>query len=163
VAVIRIVKGDLLKATEDVIAHQVNCRGVMGAGVAKQIRSNFPIAYDHYVRLCGLYKDNPDKLLGICQIVSDYQDRRHILVANLFGQDEYGRDRIYTDENALRMAIRDLGARIRIMALFSGRPTHSIAMPYKIGCGLAGGDWEDIYRIIEDELSDLDVTLYQKE
>ena len=30
--------GNILDAQTDVIAHQVNCQGVMGAGLAKQIR-----------------------------------------------------------------------------------------------------------------------------
>ena len=30
------VSGDLLHADTDVIAHQVNCQGVMGAGLARQ-------------------------------------------------------------------------------------------------------------------------------
>ena len=33
------VKKDLL-TSEGIIAHQVNCKGVMGAGVAKQIKEN---------------------------------------------------------------------------------------------------------------------------
>ena len=32
-------RGNLLESTEDFIAHQVNCKGVMGAGVAKQIKN----------------------------------------------------------------------------------------------------------------------------
>ena len=34
---IKTVVGDILDATEDIICHQVNCRGVMGAGVAKTL------------------------------------------------------------------------------------------------------------------------------
>ena len=30
--------GDILHTEADVICHQVNCKGVMGAGLAKQIR-----------------------------------------------------------------------------------------------------------------------------
>ena len=32
---IKIVDGSLLDATEDILCHQVNCQGNMGAGVAK--------------------------------------------------------------------------------------------------------------------------------
>ncbi|WP_396136111.1 hypothetical protein [Brevibacillus brevis] len=32
---VKIVNGDLLQATEDIIGHQVNCQCVMGSGVAK--------------------------------------------------------------------------------------------------------------------------------
>ena len=31
-------KGNLLQADAPMIAHQVNCQGVMGAGIARQIR-----------------------------------------------------------------------------------------------------------------------------
>ena len=31
--------GDILHTEADVICHQVNCKGVMGAGLAKQIRN----------------------------------------------------------------------------------------------------------------------------
>ena len=34
---IKTVVGDLLDATEDIIVQQVNCRSVMGSGVAKAI------------------------------------------------------------------------------------------------------------------------------
>lgn len=37
---IKIIQGDLLEAKENIIAHQVNCKGVMGSGVAKQIKQN---------------------------------------------------------------------------------------------------------------------------
>ena len=33
-------RGDLLNAKENIIAHQVNCKGVMGAGIAKLIKNN---------------------------------------------------------------------------------------------------------------------------
>lgn len=32
------VKGDLLTSPVQYLAHQVNCKGVMGAGLAKQMR-----------------------------------------------------------------------------------------------------------------------------
>jgi O-acetyl-ADP-ribose deacetylase (regulator of RNase III) len=36
---ISIIEGDLLDQKADVITHQVNCLGVMGAGVALQIKN----------------------------------------------------------------------------------------------------------------------------
>lgn len=50
---IKIVKGDILQASEDIIGHQVNCQGVMGAGLAKQIRNKYPHVYDEYRKLCS--------------------------------------------------------------------------------------------------------------
>ena len=39
----------------------------------------------------------------------------------------------------------------------------SVAMPYGIGCGIANGDWNIVYKIIENVFSDYDVTLYKLE
>ena len=42
---INIVDGDLLSAKETYIAHQVNCYGKMGRGVAAQIMDKYPDVY----------------------------------------------------------------------------------------------------------------------
>jgi len=39
----------------------------------------------------------------------------------------------------------------------------SIAIPYGIGCGLAGGKWDIVYDIIEEVFNDYDVVIYRKE
>ena len=42
---VTVVKGNLLDATEIVIAHQVNCQKKMNSGVAKAIREKYPIVF----------------------------------------------------------------------------------------------------------------------
>lgn len=44
---------------------------------------------------------------------------------------------------------------------FAQKNNLSIAMPYGIGCGIANGDWNKVYKIIEEVFSDYDVTLYK--
>ncbi len=39
----------------------------------------------------------------------------------------------------------------------------TIAMPYRIGCGIANGDWNIVYKIIEQVFNDYSVTLYRLE
>ena len=39
----------------------------------------------------------------------------------------------------------------------------TIAIPYGIGCGIANGDWNKVYKIIEEVFNDYDVTLYRLE
>lgn len=36
----------------------------------------------------------------------------------------------------------------------------SIAIPFGIGCGIARGDWNEIYKIIEKTFNDYEVTIY---
>lgn len=40
--------GDLFESDADIIAHHVNCRGVMGSGVAKPVRFLFTETYHEY-------------------------------------------------------------------------------------------------------------------
>ena len=46
---IEYIKGNILNATEGIIVQQVNCMGVMGAGLAKQIRDKWPSVYNRYL------------------------------------------------------------------------------------------------------------------
>ena len=51
-----------------IIAHQVNCMGVMGSGVAKQVKEKYPSAFHDYQALCQANCNNRRSLLGIAQI-----------------------------------------------------------------------------------------------
>lgn len=58
---IRIVDGDLFAARDvDIIAHQVNCQGVMGSGVALQVRKLFPDVFDGYKSLVSIADKAPE-------------------------------------------------------------------------------------------------------
>ncbi|WP_289139170.1 macro domain-containing protein [uncultured Brevibacillus sp.] len=146
-----IVNGDLLKASEDIIGHQVNCKGVMGSGVAKLIKEKYPEAFDFYKEKCNTTV-NKQELLGVCQLVECENGKT---VANLFGQFKYGRGKEqYTDYAALERALIDLKKSAMIT-------NHSIALPFHIGCGLANGSWDVVSKMIDEIYSDYDVTLYK--
>ena len=48
---------------ELIICHQINCQGIMGAGLAKQIHAMFPQVYEMYQRNCTQAANRQD-LLG---------------------------------------------------------------------------------------------------
>jgi O-acetyl-ADP-ribose deacetylase (regulator of RNase III) len=151
---IKFVHGNLLDATENIICHQVNCQGVMGSGLAKQIRDKYPSVYLKYNSFCN--GKSPKELLGQMQIVQLSGDKG---VANLFGQLNYGRDKsvIYTDYHALHNSFLQLKDFAEFREL-------SVAIPYNIGCGLANGDWNVVRGIIETTFKDCDyVTIYKYE
>lgn len=131
--------GDITQSNAGIICHQVNCRGVMGAGLAKALRAKYPI-YEPYVQLCHGVK--AETLLGSTQFVQVSQDPERY-VANCFGQCNFGRDRVQTDYAALEHSLRNVEE-------FARRHTLSVAIPYGIGCGLAGGDWNTVQAILED-------------
>jgi O-acetyl-ADP-ribose deacetylase (regulator of RNase III) len=147
---IKIIKGNILYATEDIIAHQCNCQGIMGAGLAKQIRNKYPEVYESYKRYCNNTIDK-STLLGCTQFVNCFNGK---CVANLFGQYGYGRDTQYTDYDALEFCLKKVNNK-------AIQHKQSVALPYGLGCGLAGGDWNIVYRIIEEVFKDYDVTIYK--
>ncbi|MEE1504756.1 MAG: macro domain-containing protein [Acutalibacteraceae bacterium] len=150
--------GDTLTSTADVICHQVNCKGVMGAGLAKQIRDKYPNVYDHYKWHCKTFGQNlgvKSSLLG--NIILDFGkdiDNGKQIIASLFAQDGYGRDKRYTDYEALRKSLKCL-------SLFLGGHENTIAIPYQMGCGLGGGDWNIVLSIIEEELASYTVEIWK--
>ena len=76
------------------------------------------------------------------------EDHSH-LVVNIFGQDNFGRNKVYTDykalENGFDKFIKDYRNSLNIMP----EVQIPIAIPYKIGCGLAGGDWGSVSTILD--------------
>lgn len=160
---IEIIKSDIFDVDADVLAHQVNCRGAMGAGLAKQVRAIFPEAYTRYMGMCITYKLRPEKLLGTCQFVhladideEDIFSRRfnYKVVANCFAQLNYGTTQKQTDSNAFHLCMEKLAA-FRI----NSKPV-TIAIPYNMGCGLAGGNWNsEIYPIIKKVFENSENTL----
>ncbi|WP_338067104.1 hypothetical protein [Paenibacillus silvae] len=101
---IKVIDGNLLDASEDIIGHQTNTKGVWGSGIAKAIKDRYPEAYPLYRLSCH---EHGDKLLGLCQTTKVNKKR---VIANLFGQTAYGRDKniTYTDYNALKTALESL-------------------------------------------------------
>lgn len=144
---VKIVHGDLLKADVDIIGHQVNCRGVMGAGIALQLRQKYSGLYDHYKE----YLATTPRPLGT---ISLYHEQGKPSVANIYGQDGYGRDKRYTDYDALESALWELAYIADVHGM-------TVGLPYGIGCGLAGGDWEIVYEIIQDIFTDVDCYIYK--
>lgn len=140
--------GDLLKQDKvDIICHQTNCKGVMGAGIALQIKKTYPEVFKRYREFC---KEYGSVLLGRTLFVNCNDGK---IVANLFGQDGFGKGFCQTDYTALEEAVSSLE---RVATKYK----KSVGFPYKIGCDLAGGDWEIVSKIIEKYFLDSEVDCY---
>jgi O-acetyl-ADP-ribose deacetylase (regulator of RNase III) len=132
--------GNLLDAQTDVIAHQVNCQGVMGSGVAKQIREKWANVYTAYKAEYDLFTDLNKPLLGNCQLV---QVNDHQYVANLFGQDKYGYDnKRYTSYDGIYDALVSLASQMK------DNNMNSVAFPYYMSSDRGGADWSIISLMI---------------
>lgn len=141
---------DILNVKQGIIVQQVNCRGVMNAGLAKQIRQAYPQVYDSYMKACSMYK--PNQLLGMIQFIRVADD---LFICNFFTQLDYGTNKVQTNYDAFEFALNKLA--------YKTSPDTPIYIPYKIGCGLAGGDWEIIKELIDVCLYDHKVIICRKE
>ena len=144
--------GNLLDAQTDVIAHQVNCQGVMGSGVAKQIKEKWPNVYKKYtyhVNESYLLEKGP--LLGQCQLV-EILDNKY--VANLFGQNRFGYDgKRYTSYDGIYNALTSLAVQMMDNGM------ESVAFPYKMSSDRGGADWDIILAMIESVFKNTNITI----
>lgn len=159
---IRYREGDLIKLAKeghfDVITHGCNCFCTMGAGIAPQMAKafgcdNFPLEYQKYrgdINKLGCIDYDtillPKTTKSLVHITQD------LYVVNSYTQYRYGRnhadgDSIPVDYDAIRLCMR------KINHIFKGK---TIGLPM-IGAGLAGGDWNRIEKIIDEELNEMDV------
>ena len=73
--------GNLLNASQKVIAHQVNCQGKMGSGAAKAIRDKYPKVYETCLNTCAYNLSNgnsPEHLGGEIEFVK-INDNREVV------------------------------------------------------------------------------------
>jgi len=142
-----IIQGNILDCTENIIVHQTNCMGVMGSGLAKQIKAKYPEVFSGYYYECKTNK--AEDLIGTV-LICEANDGK--LIANVFGQIKYGKG-LQTNYDALFKALKE----VHDMALEKGL---SVAIPARIGCGLAGGDWNKVYTEIQEIFKDIPTRIY---
>lgn len=164
------IKGDLIKlainGNFDVICHGVNCYATMGAGIAPQMAKAF--GCDKFPLERQQHRGDYNKLGQIDWKVNTYTGGTDefnffefdLAVVNIYSQYGFGLNHDGgtarpIDYDALRLGLR------KINHQFKGR---HVGLP-QIGCGLAGGDFNIVSKIIQEELKDCKVTvvIYDKE
>ena len=150
---ITIKTGDLLQAEETIIGHQVNCYGAVG-GLACAVFEKWPDAENDYYQLVDRCHDGwglERTLLGMAQLTGQQKDGH--IIANLYGQLLPGED--YRPD-ALKKALMSLGDIARAM-------NWSVALPWKLSCGICGGDWNEVQQIIKRTMKDVNCVIYRRE
>ena len=156
---IKEVKGDIITLLKerkiDVLIHRCNCMGLMGKGLAKQIKETFPEAYKI------VKKGNYPGTINAVLIEDSF-------IVNAFTQINIGKaSKKYTSLSPINNFEEELEDTQENRYLFireslKKQKKHfshlKIGIPM-IGAGLAGGNWEIIKKIIEEELIECDVTI----
>lgn len=171
----KIIKGDLIALAReghfDVITHGCNCFCTMGAGIAVPMKQAFGCdkfkmedeKYHGEINKLGtidwmvhnLILQKPIKIGNLNLLAPDFGGFP-LIVVNSYTQYHYGKnhpDGVYkpVDYEAITLCMR------KINHTFKGK---SIGLP-KIGCGLAGGDWDIVQRILKRELKDMNATVIE--
>lgn len=144
--------GNVLDVPHGVIVQGCNSHGVMGSGLAKEVKARHPGAFkvysDEYIKRTN--EGLPGLPLG--SFTAFWITPTKVIV-NAVTQRDYGREpgRLYVDYEALGAAfikMTVLDKNIRNVGLQYG-----IHFP-KIGCGLANGDWDIVSELIDQCVAD---------
>lgn len=144
--------GNVFDTDAKYICHQVNCKGKMASGVAKEVRERYPDAYWEYMSIWERSVGLGTSLLGQAQFVKIELNRT---IVNCFAQDNYGYDGgQYTNIKALKLALSAVAA-------IAKQDNSKVAMPYKIGCVRGGADWSIVEPMIEEIFKDVHCELWK--
>lgn len=150
-----IIEGNLLNSDAKYIVHQLNCKTFKSAGLAKQIFTKFSYSNIYLERQTSNIEDKPGNIV----IRGNGQDKRYII--GIFGQIYPGQPK--TNKNSMDTI------KHRKRYFFEGlkkiaeiKNLESIAFPFMIGSGLAGGNWQEYKKLIDkfaDFLPSVDVKI----
>lgn len=138
------IRGDLFAVPGlDALAHGVNCRGVMGAGIALQFKRRWPAMFRAYgVRSQYM---RPGDLF-------DWHDPvTHRWIYNLATQASPGP---CATLDAVRLSVG------RMVEHAVTRHVRRIGMP-RVGCGIGGLSWEDVQPIVAQAAQRVDIVVVE--
>ena len=148
---VKLIEGNLLDSTASIICHQCNCKGLMGSGVAEAVKTRYPHVFQKYRKD---YLDGKLKLGYVCFVDA----KPNQVIANMCGQDGFGYDgAVYTNYDALQKCLDE----VRDVALYDYDIKPVIAFPYLMSCYRGGGDWNIVYKMIEDTFHGFDVEIWR--
>jgi len=143
--------GDLLNATETYICHQCNCVSTgSAAGLARVIFDRLPYA--------DIYKDRDGMDMPGTIVVA--KGTKSII--NILGQFYPGGISYEYSELDGREA-RKRYFKLALWEMAKTLPGSSFAFPWRVGCGIAGGDWGEYIGILKsfESYIDGDVAIYR--
>lgn len=134
-----------------VIIHIVNDAKKWGAGFSGALSNKWKEPEKHYRAQAKFSKNFK---LGEIQWVFV---NPHLAIVNMIAQHGVGRDKKPIRYDSLELCLDKLGQGCR--ALSEGAQLVTVHMP-RIGCGLAGGTWDKVSPLVEENLWDFESYVY---
>jgi O-acetyl-ADP-ribose deacetylase (regulator of RNase III) len=153
---ILIESANILETTKiDAIMHQCNCFHTMGGGVAAALKQKWPeiAVADKKYSTTGDHK----KMGTVLPVYVASAGSRIKVIFNCYSQFYFGAGR---NTNYEAFFLCCMGVKDNIIGFNKNKiDSHKITclgVPYNIGCGLGGGDWNIIYSILENTIGSND-------
>lgn len=139
---IHIIKGDLFEAQAEALVNPVNCKGVMGKGLAAAFKQRFPGNFQAYKKLCDegalttgvVFAYRLDVPVGPVRYVINFPTKAH-----------------WRGKSKLAYVAQGL---LSLHEALEEEALRSVAIP-ALGCGLGGLQWEEVEALIIDTLDPL--------
>jgi O-acetyl-ADP-ribose deacetylase (regulator of RNase III) len=138
------------------IAHSCNTRNIMGGGIAKQIKSRYPQAYEadtefHMRREHETLEEftNPLGKYSKAEITNKFLLNDKGTIYNLYTQADIGAHERQVDYEYFWKALKNMQEDLLFIQHETGQP-QVLGLPHGISCGLAGGNWKIISAMIDD-------------
>lgn len=136
-------KGNIFNSSCEFLVNPVNCVGVMGKGLALEFKNKYPLNFEIYKKAC----DNASFNIGNLLIVP--VDNKFIVN---FPTKKHWRNK--SDLEFIKIGLEELKVAIKEFNI------KSIALP-KLGCGLGGLDWNEVFVLIKDFHNSIENVLVQ--
>lgn len=179
---IRYIKGNLLDFPShdpsnpddyigiNAIAHSCNTRMIMGGGIAKQIKSRYPQAYQADVDYITNEYDHNGQFIhplgnfSKAEIHSNFLPDGKAYIYNMYNQASIGDDSRQVNYEKFWQALNNVEKDLYKMNVekheYDGSAPPVFGLPYGVSCGLAGGSWEIIKSMIKDVFCDSPIKCY---
>jgi len=143
---ISLISGNIFHSEMQTIAITVNCVGVMGKGIALEMKNKVPEAYQKYRDLCSTGKMKIGESIVYDEDLESLNGKKLVF----FPTKSHWRNpsKLFEIKLALKHFVENYGT----MGI------ESIAFP-ALGCGNGGLDWNDVKPVMYEYLKDLDIEI----
>jgi O-acetyl-ADP-ribose deacetylase (regulator of RNase III) len=144
---IRYTTGNIMDSSAEALVNTVNTVGVMGKGIALQFKQAFPHNFNVYKQACDNGQLTTGKILAVMdrellfgeRLIINFPTKQHWKIPSSYAYVESGL--------------------IALAAYLEKNPVNSLAMPAP-GCGNGGLDWNKVRPMIEQYLSELNMSIW---
>lgn len=154
------VQGDIFDKKNAIIVHGCNAMGVMGKGVAGQVKLMYPGAFQVYREAFSKAVSEGVSNLELGNITAYKKTSDAGWIINMVTQMDYKRagnepGQLFSTYGLIK-GFQELNKFLRVIDPAGNLP---IVVP-RIGAGLGGGDWDHIRPIIEASVNDRELFIY---